>query len=99
MNLRFADQSIVTTWFSKTASLSSAQLTGPAQLYIALFSRAPDELSLNYWASQLKDGMALGSIAASFFVQPEAAAAYPAGQPTGTFVNEAHRLGAAQGSS
>ena len=50
-------------------------------------NRAPDALGLNYWGGQLKDGMPLGDIAASFFVQPEAAAAYPAGQPTGTFVN------------
>ena len=86
-NLQFTDQSIDTTWFGKTASLSSAQLSSLTQLYIASFNRAPDALGLNYWGSQLKDGMALGSIAASFFVQPEAAAAYPAGQPTGTFVN------------
>ena len=85
--LQFADQAIDTTWFAKTASLSSSQLTGLTQLYIASFNRAPDALGLNYWGGQLKDGVPLGDIAASFFVQPEAAAAYPAGQPTGTFVN------------
>lgn len=85
--VQFTDQTIDTTWFGKTASLSSAELTSLTQLYIASFNRAPDALGLNYWGSQFKDGMSLGAIAGSFFVQPEAAAAYPAGQPTETFVN------------
>ncbi len=86
-SLQFTDQAIDITWFSKTASLASSQLTSLTQLYIASFNRAPDALGLNYWGSQFKDGMALRDIAASFFAQPEAAAAYPAGQPTDTFVN------------
>jgi hypothetical protein len=85
--LQFTDQMIDTTWFSKTASLASSQLSSLTQLYIASFNRAPDALGLNYWGGQLKDGTPLGAIAASFFVQPEAAASYPAGQPTETFVN------------
>lgn len=88
--VQFNDQALDTTWFTKTAALSSSQITSLVQLYIASFNRAPDALGLDYWGSQLKDGMSLGAIAASFFVQPEAAAAYPAGQSTQTFVTQVY---------
>jgi hypothetical protein len=35
------------TWFSKTASLLSAQLISLTQLYTASFNRAPDGVGLN----------------------------------------------------
>lgn len=86
----FADTTVDTGWMTRTASLSLQQLTGLAQIYIASFNRAPDALGFDYWGSQHAGGMALSDIAASFFVQPEAAAAYPAGQPTTAFVSQVY---------
>ena len=43
-NLRFADQTVETGWFTKTAALSAAQVVDLTQLYIASFNRAPDAL-------------------------------------------------------
>ena len=88
--LQFTDQTIDTTWFTNTAGLSASQITGLTELYIATFNRAPDALGLDYWGSQLSSGMSLEAIAASFFVQQEAAAAYPAGQSTQAFVNQVY---------
>lgn len=88
--LQFTDQSVDTSWFAKTATLTASQIVNLTELYIASFNRAPDALGLDYWGSQLKDGMSLNAIAASFFTQPEATAAYPAGQPTDTFVNQVY---------
>lgn len=88
--LQFADQILDTSWFTKTASLGSAQITDLVELYIASFNRAPDALGLDYWGAQLSGGMSLQAIAASFFVQPEAAAAYPAGQSTQAFVAQVY---------
>ncbi len=89
-NIQFTDQTIDSTWFTKTASLSPSQIVGLTELYIASFNRAPDALGLDYWGSQLSNGMSLNNIAASFFVQPEAVAAYPVGQSTPTFVNQVY---------
>jgi hypothetical protein len=88
--IQFANTTIDTSWLTKTASLSSAQLASLTQLYIASFNRAPDAAGLEYWGSQFKDGMSLQAIAKSFFVQPEAAAAYPAGQTTNAFVTQVY---------
>jgi hypothetical protein len=84
--LQFADQAIDATIFTKAAALSPAQLGSLVELYVASFNRAPDALGLDYWGSRLHDGMSLGAIAGSFFVQPEAAAFYPASQTTQAFV-------------
>ena len=88
--LQATDGTLDATWFSATAGLSSTQLTELTQLYIASFNRAPDAIGLAYWGAQLSGGMALSSVAASFFVQPEAAVAYPSNQPTQTFVNASY---------
>lgn len=84
--LKFADQTIDASTYLKASSLAAAQLGSLTELYIASFNRAPDALGLDYWASRLKDGMLLQDIAKSFFVQPEAAAYYPAQQTTEAFV-------------
>ncbi len=88
--IQFSDGTIETAWLTKTASLSSSQLVGLTQLYIASFNRAPDAGGLQYWGSQFKDGMSLQDIAKSFFVQPETIAAYPAGQSTTDFVSKVY---------
>ena len=84
--IQFADTSLDTSFFLKTAQLSKQSVTNLVELYIASFNRAPDAMGLNYWGSRLYDGMSLEQIAKSFFVQKEAVAAYPAGQATATFV-------------
>lgn len=88
--LQFSDQTTDLSWFIKSASLSAAQLGSLVEVYIASFNRAPDALGLAYWGSRLKDGMGLQDIAKSFFVQPEAAAFYPAGQSTQSFVSSVY---------
>lgn len=88
--LKFANQTLETEWFTKTAALSSSQIVDLTQLYVASFNRAPDALGLNYWGSQLKNGMSLEVIAKSFFAQSEAAAAYPSGQSTEAFVTKVY---------
>jgi hypothetical protein len=65
-------------------------LTSLVEVYIASFNRAPDATGLAYWGSQLKNGMSLQDIAKSFFVQPEAAAFYPAAQSTQSFVSSVY---------
>ena len=84
--IQFADTSLDTSLFLKTAQLSKQSVTNLVELYIASFNRAPDAMGLNYWGSRLYDGMPLEQIAKSFFVQPETIAAYPTGQATATFV-------------
>lgn len=86
-NVNFSDISLETSWFIKTASLTSDQSLSLTELYIASFNRAPDAIGLNYWGARFFDGMSLSSIAKSFFVQPETVAAYPIGTSTSTFVN------------
>lgn len=88
--LQFADGTAETSWFAKTASLSSQQAGSLTEIYIASFNRAPDALGLDYWGSRLKDGMSLQDIARSFFVQSEAAAFYPSGQTTQAFVTSVY---------
>lgn len=88
--LQFTDQTLDATWITKTAALSAAQITNLTDLYVASFNRAPDALGFDYWGGQLKDGMSLASIAASFFVQAEAKAAYPDGQSAPVFVTEVY---------
>lgn len=75
--LKFADQTVDTATFSKTAELSASQIASVVEVYIASFNRAPDALGLAYWGSVLKDGMSLVAIARSFFTQPETIAKYP----------------------
>lgn len=85
-NVRFADFTLETAWFSKTDALSTSQRESLVELYVASFNRAPDAIGLNYWGGRLYDGMTLPEIAKSFFVQPETVAAYPASMATRTFV-------------
>lgn len=75
--LQFADQTIDTTVFTKTASLSTTQLTELVDLYVAYFNRAPDATGLDFWGGTLKDGASFATLAAGFAGSAEAVAAYP----------------------
>jgi hypothetical protein len=90
-SVHFGDGTLDASTFAKAATLSSSQLTDLADLYVAYFNRAPDAIGLNYWASQLHDGMGLSAIAASFFVQPETMAKYPAALSTQDFVSAVYQ--------
>lgn len=84
--LQFSDQTIDITMLSKTASLTSAQLTELVDLYVAYFNRAPDALGLDYWGAALKDGASFATLASAFASSPEAVAAYPATLSNTAFV-------------
>lgn len=88
--VRFLDQTLDTTWFSKAAAVPPSQFADLTDMYIAYFDRAPDAVGLFYWASRLKDGMTLQEVAKSFFVQPETIAAYPPGLSTTDFVTKVY---------
>lgn len=85
--LRFADQAFDTAWFTAAASLTQDRFASLIEIYVAYFDRAPDAVGLDYWASRLAGGMSLPQIAASFAVQAETVAQYPAGQSVQTFVD------------
>ena len=55
-----------------------------AKLYIAIFNRAPDEDTLNYWVNE--SGLSLAEVAQSFFDQPETQKLYPSGILNANFV-------------
>lgn len=48
-----------------------------AQLYVALFGRAPDNLGLIYWQAALMAGITVKQIAAQMFATPDARPYYP----------------------
>ena len=89
-SIKFADLSLDFSMFTKTAALSSSQISSLVELYVASFNRAPDSVGLDYWGSRLSDGMSLQDIAKSFFVQPETVAAYPTNMPTSDFVTKVY---------
>ena len=76
--------------FSGVAGLSAAELTTFVEMYIAYFDRAPDAAGLFYWGTRLEQGMGLGEIAASFFVQEESRAAYPNANDSAALVDAAY---------
>ena len=70
-NLQFADQTVSTSWLTKAAGLPASQFVDLIEMYGAYFNRAPDALGLDFWASQLSDGVSLHDIAKNFFDAPE----------------------------
>jgi Ca2+-binding RTX toxin-like protein len=69
------------------APLTTAQQTALANLYVALFNRAPDVSGFGFWADALSKGDSLLSITAKFLKSPESIAVYPATQTAGEFVS------------
>jgi Ca2+-binding RTX toxin-like protein len=88
--IQFSDRSIDTTSIIKAANLDPSQFAPLIDLYSAYLHRAPDALGLDYWASQLGDGMSLGDIAKNFFNSAEAAAARSPGQSLSDMVSHAY---------
>ncbi|MEM0935134.1 MAG: DUF4214 domain-containing protein [Pseudomonadota bacterium] len=82
-----------TAWglFSGATDLSVRELTDLAEIYLAYFNRAPDAEGLLYWADQYEGGKSLQAIAASFSVQPETQALYPAGASDAALVEAVYQ--------
>ncbi|MFK7870962.1 MAG: DUF4214 domain-containing protein [Roseobacter sp.] len=57
-------------------ALTSAALIEIVELYIAYFNRAPDAIGLNFWATQVAEGLSLDDMAGFFFDQVETRALY-----------------------
>jgi len=64
----------------------TAQQTAVANLYIALFNRAPDASGLAFWSQALVNGASLSTITQGFLATTEAKAIYPAAQTAAQFV-------------
>jgi len=65
----------------------TAQQTAVANLYIALFNRAPDAAGLDFWATALSNGAPLAAISQSFLASSEARVIYPGAQTSEQFVS------------
>ncbi|MEM1430903.1 MAG: M10 family metallopeptidase C-terminal domain-containing protein [Pseudomonadota bacterium] len=76
--------------FSGVAGLTARELTTFVEMYIAYFNRAPDAAGLFYWGTRLEEGMTLGEIASSFFVQEESRAAFPNASDSAVLVDAAY---------
>lgn len=57
-----------------------------ANLYVALFNRAPDTAGLNFWANALANGASASAITQGFLTAPEGVTTYPAGQTAEAFI-------------
>ena len=88
--IQFSDRSIDTTSIIKAANLDASLFAPVIDLYSAYLHRAPDALGLDYWASQLGDGMSIGDIAKNFFNSTEAVVSRPQGQSLSDMVSHAY---------
>lgn len=68
------------------ATTPTAQQTAIANLYVALFNRAPDAAGFDFWLKALSNGASLDTITAGFLKSPESAVVYPAAQTSEQFV-------------
>jgi hypothetical protein len=72
---------------SLMATPTVAQQQAIANLYIALFNRAPDADGFNFWTQALANGASLDTIARNFVTTPESRAVYPESQTAEQFVS------------
>jgi hypothetical protein len=68
------------------ATIVPAQQTAIANLYVALFNRAPDAAGFGFWVQSLSNGASLASITSAFLTAPEAKAIYPSSQTSEQFI-------------
>jgi hypothetical protein len=69
-----------------TINTTSSQSLAVANLYIALFDRAPDAAGFEFWNTELNQGATFASVAGKFLTSPEGLAIYPASQTADQFV-------------
>jgi hypothetical protein len=67
-------------------AVTTAQQTAIANLYIALFNRAPDAAGLEFWATALSNGASLSTVSQSLLANAEAKVIYPGAQTSEQFV-------------
>jgi Ca2+-binding RTX toxin-like protein len=70
---------------------SHAQQIAVANLYIALFNRAPDAAGFSFWNNALDSGVSLQAITAGFLTSSEGVAIYPASQTASEFVSTLYK--------
>jgi len=68
------------------ATIVPAQQTAIANLYVALFNRAPDAAGFGFWVQSLSNGASLPSITSAFLSSPESRAIYPSSQTSEQFI-------------
>lgn len=68
------------------ATVTPANQTAIANLYVALFNRAPDAAGFAFWTQALADGASISTIAQGFVKSPEARAIYSESQTSTQFV-------------
>lgn len=68
------------------AAVTSAHQAAIANLYIALFNRAPDADGFAFWTQALANGASLDTISRNFVTTPEARTIYPESQTATDFV-------------
>jgi Ca2+-binding RTX toxin-like protein len=69
-----------------TINTTSSQSLAVANLYIALFDRAPDATGFEFWNTSLSEGTPLTTVIGKFLTSPEGLAIYPASQNADQFV-------------
>jgi Ca2+-binding RTX toxin-like protein len=70
---------------------SYAQQIAVANLYVALFNRAPDADGFSFWNQALESGVSLSAITGSFLGSPESAVIYPPSQSASEFISTLYR--------
>jgi len=68
------------------ATIVPQQQTLIANLYTALYNRAPDAAGFGFWVQALSNGASLTSITSSFLTSPESRAIYPTSQTSEQFI-------------
>ena len=68
------------------AIIVPAQQTAIANLYTALFNRAPDAAGFGFWVQSLSNGASLASITQGFLSSLESKAIYPSSQTSEQFI-------------
>jgi hypothetical protein len=89
--IQFKDQTLDTTWITKTLGLTVPDIMKVVDLYTAGLNRAPDALGLDYWAARLADGAGIGEISKAIFGSAEAAPIYGLANSNPVFVSLAYQ--------
>lgn len=70
------------------AIATPAQQAQIANLYVALFNRAPDAAGLSFWSNAVANGASISTVTQGFLSAPESATIYPQGQSAADFIGK-----------
>jgi Ca2+-binding RTX toxin-like protein len=93
-SMKFADKNVSLTIKDVASSVTTTELKGIEELYVAFFNRVPDADGLAYWIGQFKAGVSLNQIAESFYnagVAIPSLTGYSADMSNADFVNVVYR--------